>query len=113
VYAAAFLLAYGYAYARDEHVRVDLLWAGWSPRTRAIVEIGGVVFLLLPFLLILIWYGIDFFWQSWTVGESSEMPGGLPGRYVLKFVLLVGLVLLMLQAVSVAIRAWLRLHEIR
>jgi TRAP-type mannitol/chloroaromatic compound transport system permease small subunit len=110
VYAAAFLLAYGYAYARDEHVRVDLLWAGWSRRTRAMIEIAGVTCLLLPFLLILAWYGIDFFWQSWAVGERSEMPGGLPGRYVLKLVLLAGLVLLMLQAISVALRAWLSLR---
>ena len=108
LYAAAFLLCYGYTYAMNEHVRVDLMSAHWSPRTRAWVEIAGVLLLLLPFTLILTWYAIDFFWQSWALRERSEMPGGLPGRYVLKFVLLISLMLLTLQGVAVAARAYLR-----
>jgi len=109
VYAAAFLLAYGYTYVADQHVRVDLLHAGWSARTRAWVELAGTLGLLLPFTVILAWYAVDFFWQSWTFHERSEMPGGLPARYVLKFVLLAALVLLALQGVAVAIRSWLRI----
>lgn len=108
VYAAAFLLCYGYTYVMNEHVRVDLVSTHWSARTRAWVEIAGVLALLLPFTLILTWYAIDFFWQSWALRERSEMPGGLPGRYVLKLVLLVSLVLLTLQGLAVAARAYLR-----
>jgi TRAP-type mannitol/chloroaromatic compound transport system permease small subunit len=108
VYAAAFLLAYGYTYAANEHVRVDLLYEHWSARTKARIEIAGVLILLLPFTLILTWYAIDFFSQSWALRERSEMPGGLPGRYVLKLVLLVALILLSLQGIAAAIRAWLR-----
>jgi TRAP-type mannitol/chloroaromatic compound transport system permease small subunit len=109
VYAAAFLLCYGYAYVTDDHVRVDLLHAAWSPRTRAWVELLGALGLLLPFTLILAWYAVDFFWQSWTYRERSEMPGGLPARYVLKFVLLAALVLLALQGAAVAVRSWLKI----
>ena len=108
VYAAAFLLCYGYTYVMNEHVRVDLVSARWSPRRRAWVEIAGVLVLLLPFTLILSWYAIDFFWQSWALRERSEMPGGLPGRYVLKFILLLALLLLALQGLAVAARAYLR-----
>jgi TRAP-type mannitol/chloroaromatic compound transport system permease small subunit len=109
IYAAAFLLAYGYTYVANEHVRVDLLHANWSARTRAWVELFGTAGLLLPFTLILAYYAIDFFWQSWSVHERSEMPGGLPARYVLKLVLLAALVLLALQGIGVAIRSGLRL----
>jgi len=109
VYAAAFLLAWGYTYVADQHVRVDLLHANWTARTRAWVELFGTLGLLVPFALILAYYAIDFFWQSWAYAERSEMPGGLPARYVLKFVLLAALVLLAAQGVAVAIRSWLRL----
>jgi TRAP-type mannitol/chloroaromatic compound transport system permease small subunit len=111
VYAAAFLLAYGYTYVANEHVRVDLLHTNWSRRTQARVEIAGALVLLLPFTLILSYYAVDFFWQSWALRERSEMPGGLPGRYVLKLVLLVALVLLSLQAIAVAIRSALALRR--
>jgi TRAP-type mannitol/chloroaromatic compound transport system permease small subunit len=111
VYAAAFLLAYGYTYVANEHVRVDLLYTNWSVRTKARVEIAGALVLLLPFTLILSYYAVDFFWQSWALRERSEMPGGLPGRYVLKFVLLVALVLLSLQGVAIALRSWLALRK--
>jgi TRAP-type mannitol/chloroaromatic compound transport system permease small subunit len=113
VYAAAFLLCYGYTYVTNEHVRVDLLHANWSARAKARVELAGTLVLLLPFTLILTWYAVDFFWQAWVLNERSEMPGGLPGRWVLKLVLLVSLFLLSLQGIAVALRSWLALRRER
>ncbi len=104
LYAAGFLLAYAYAMVNDDHVRVDLLHARFSPRTRAWVELVGTLALLLPFALITAASAWDFFVQSWDMGERSSMPSGLPARWAIKGVLFFALALLAIQALGTAAR---------
>lgn len=104
LFAAAFLLAFAYTYAEDEHVRVDLLHARFSARTRAWIELLGCLLLLLPFTVITSVHAFEFFWSSWLVSERSAMPSGLPARYVIKFVLFASITLLALQTLAVALR---------
>ena len=113
LFAAGFLLAFAYTYAVDEHVRVDLLRARFSPRTRAWIELLGCLGLLLPFCLIVAFDAWGFFWSSFTIGERSGNPSGLPARYLIKGVLFAAMVLLALQALGVAARnlATLRARE--
>ncbi len=105
LFAAAVLLSLAGAYAEDAHVRVDLLHARFAPRTRAWVELLGALMLLLPFALIVTYWGFDFFLRSWQLGERSPMPSGLPARWVIKLVLFAGFALLVVQAVAVAARS--------
>ena len=113
LFAAGFLLAFAYTYAVDEHVRVDLLRARFSARTRAWIELLGCLGLLLPFCLIVAFDAWGFFWSSFTIGERSGNPSGLPARYLIKGVLFAAMVLLALQALGVAARnlATLRARE--
>ena len=105
LFAAGFLLAFAYAAVKDDHVRVDLLYARFSPRGRAWVDLLGSLLLLLPFTLIVSVSAADYFWQSWTIGERSSMPSGLPARWIIKFVLLFALLLLALQTSATAARS--------
>jgi TRAP-type mannitol/chloroaromatic compound transport system permease small subunit len=57
-----------------------------------------------PYTLLLLYSGWDFFDRSWMQNESSDAPTGLPARYVIKFVLFLGIVLLALSIVSVMCR---------
>ena len=109
LFAAAFLLGFPYTYAVDEHVRVDLLRARFSPRHRAWVELAGSLLLLLPFASLLSYHAFWFFWRSWTLAERSSMPSGLPARWLIKGVLFVAMLLLALQALSCAARSLERL----
>jgi len=43
--------------------------------------------LLLPFCLLVAWYGVDFARESFELGEGSGDPGGLPYRWVIKAVI--------------------------
>lgn len=104
-YAAAFLLGLGYAYVHGSHVRIDLFYELMSPRMKAWVELIGAAVLLLPFCVVIGYYSAEYFWQSWSVNEASDQAGGLPARYVLKFVLLAAIVLLGLQALAAMLRA--------
>lgn len=113
LYAAAFLLGLAYTYAVDEHVRVDLLRSRWSERTRAWIELAGATLLLLPFAALLSVHAFEFFWRSWTLGERSAMPSGLPARWGIKGVLFAALLLLTLQALAAAARSAARLLDER
>lgn len=104
LYAAAFLLGFAYTYAVDEHVRVDLLHARLSARARAWIELLGCVLLLFPFTVIVSVWAFDFFLASWNLAERSEMPSGLPARWIIKLVLFLAMVLLSLQALGTAAR---------
>ncbi len=109
LYAAAFLLGFAYTYAADEHVRVDLLRSRLSPRAQAWIELWGALILLLPFTILMTGYSFEFFWRSFTLGERSGMPSGLPARWLIKGVLLLAMALLGLQALSAAARSAARL----
>lgn len=105
LHASAFLLGLGYALGHDAHVRVDVLAQRCSPRTRAVIELVGVLLLLLPLCIFIIAMSWDYVATSWTIREGSRDPGGLPAWYLLKSLLPLSALLLGLQGVALAVRA--------
>jgi TRAP-type mannitol/chloroaromatic compound transport system permease small subunit len=99
-FALAFLLVAAHAYARDEHIRIEVLSRRWSPRTRALVEIAGCLVFLVPWLLLVLWSSWPFVRLSWLVREPSAQPGGLPGIYLVKSAIPLFAGLLLLQALA-------------
>ncbi len=87
LYAAMFLLGVPYALRTEGHVRVDVIYERLSPRARAWIDIVGSVVLLLPFALLVGWYGVGFAHEAWALGERSGDPGGLPYRWIIKAVI--------------------------
>lgn len=103
LYAAVFVLAAGYTLLRDEHVRIDVLGARLPPRVRAIVDLLGTLFFLLPFVVLITVLGWRFFWRAFVSGEMSSNFDGLI-RWPIYLVIPVGFTLLGLQGVSEAIK---------
>ncbi|MCA0450324.1 MAG: TRAP transporter small permease subunit [Proteobacteria bacterium] len=103
-HTAIFAFWLGLTYIRNGHVRIDILSLRLSPRGRVIVEILGCLLFALPYTLLLLYGGWDFFERSWMQNESSDAPTGLPARYIIKFVLFAGIVLLLLAVLSVLCR---------
>lgn len=109
LFGLAFMLAAAWAYGRDAHVRVDILSRRWSGRTRAAVELLGVLLLLLPWLAALLWSARGFVALSWAVREPSPQAGGLPGLYLVKAAIPLAALLLFLQGLAAAARSLLLL----
>jgi TRAP-type mannitol/chloroaromatic compound transport system permease small subunit len=91
-----FLLAAGFAYLLNAHVRVDIFYTRLSVRGKAWVDLFGVVFLLMPWLALLAWTAWTYVSYSWATREVSVQSNGMPAVYVLKasmlgFVALLGL----------------------
>jgi len=101
-----FIILLGIAYALKEgaHVRVDIFYASFSSKTKAIVDLLSQLFLILPFSLLVIYMGYDFVLQSFIQGEGSCDPGGLSHRYIVKSLMLLSFVLLILQSFSEIIK---------
>ena len=111
MHGLVFMLAAAYTLSMDEHVRVDIFYSRLSPRGRAIVDTAGVVVLLLPTCLWIAISALDYVATSWSVRETSPEAGGLPGLYLLKTVIVVTPILLALEGIGFATRAWLRLGQ--
>ena len=100
-----FLLGAAYALKHDEHVRVDIFYKGWSSKQKALANLIGTVFFLIPFCIMIIYFSWDTVVNSWRILEVSPDPDGLP-RYPIKTVIIVSFVLLILQGISEAIKSW-------
>lgn len=105
IHAALFMLAIGYVYLLDAHVRVDFFYAGWSERRKAWTDLLGVLITVLPFCWLLVWASWGYVSMSFRLGEGPMAVGGLPLLPYLKSLILVMAALLALQGVSVMIRA--------
>jgi TRAP-type mannitol/chloroaromatic compound transport system permease small subunit len=100
------LFGMSYALRHGEHVRVDIVFAGLSRKSKDFVEFVSAL-LLMAFSLIVIWLSISYVMQSWWIGEGSANPGGVPARYILKSLIPLGFALMFMQAFSHAIRFYL------
>lgn len=99
LFAVAFLFGAAWTLKVNEHVRIDILSSNLPQRARDWIDVFGHVVFLMPFTLIHIWYGIDYFNRSFASGETSTHAGGLI-FWPAKLFLLIGFVLLFLQCVS-------------
>lgn len=103
LYGAVFLLAAAYTLMRNEHVRIDILYASRSKRTQDFIDLFGHVVFLLPFCLLMDWFLVPYVMTSFRQQEVSSSAGGLI-IWPAKALLLAGFVLLTLQAVSEIIK---------
>lgn len=104
LFLALVMLSLGAVYLRDAHIRLDVVSERLSPRTRAWIELGGVIVILAPFCLVLISSGGEFAHTAFKLGERSRADLGLPMRWIPKSMLPLGGLLLLVAGVTVAVR---------
>jgi TRAP-type mannitol/chloroaromatic compound transport system permease small subunit len=100
LYAIGVMFGLSFAQVKDSHIRVDLVHARFSERTKRIVEILGILLLLLPFCWVVFYNSLDFLYDSWRVNERSDAPLGLCCRWGIKSVIPISIGLLGLAAIS-------------
>jgi TRAP-type mannitol/chloroaromatic compound transport system permease small subunit len=97
LFSGVFLLGAGYAFLKNVHVRIDVLSSRLSARTRAWIDIFGILFFLWPLCGLLIQMSWPLFVQAWVSGEMSQNAGGLI-RWPVYLLVPLGISLLLLQA---------------
>jgi TRAP-type mannitol/chloroaromatic compound transport system permease small subunit len=104
LFAMVFLLGMAYCLKEDGHVRVDILYDHFSPRWKAVVNIGGTLLLLLPLCLLIVEGSVWYVKQAYTIGEISGDPGGLGQRWLIKLVIPASFVFLIVSAAGFVVR---------
>lgn len=102
VMSAYFLLGGAYSLQLDSHVRMDLLYGKWSPRTKAAVD-AVTIFMLFVYLYFLLWGGISSTSYALAYGETSYSSWS-PYMAPIKIVMVIGIALTFLQATSIFIK---------
>ena len=100
VFALIFLLGAAYTMQKDEHVRVDLFYQGYSSRKKMIVDTIGHIFFLIPWSIIIISTSYNYALNSFLIKEGSPNPGGLPYRYIIKGAILLAFGLILMQTIQ-------------
>ena len=95
----------GFALMRDDHVRVDIFYRPAPVRKKAMADLFGVVFFLLPFIYVVFHYSWPAVTRSWGYQEGSANIGGMPGLFVLKGFIILFCALVGLQGLAMGARA--------
>jgi TRAP-type mannitol/chloroaromatic compound transport system permease small subunit len=110
--AAVILLGMSYAIQRGDNVRVDVFYADFGPRLKFFVDLlSGVLMLLIAMLFIKLSWA--YVMQSYSIGESSADPGGIPLRWLVKGLIPLGFALLALQSLAALLRLLLNERQRR
>ncbi|MEO8526230.1 MAG: TRAP transporter small permease subunit [Caldimonas sp.] len=99
-----------YALGQGEHVRVDVFYARYPPRARALVDLVAAL-LAVTVAVLVIRYAIAYVMQSYEIGEISADPGGLRYRWALKALIPIGFAVFALQAAAQGVRAFFRMID--
>ncbi len=92
------MLGVAYAMHRGAHVRVDIFYDRFGPKTKHLVDLVTMLLFVLPVSALIIYVSYDFVMMSFAQMEASSDPGGLPYRFLVKSLVPLSFALLILQA---------------
>ncbi len=103
MFAGMVLLGASVTLRLNEHVRVDVLYGGRGPRTKAWIDLLGLILFLMPSMIMLAWLSWPLFMDAWVRNEVSSNAGGLV-RWPVKLLMPVGFVLVAIQGLAEIIK---------
>ena len=104
MHGIVFMLGIPYTLKHRGHVRVDIIHQKLSTKGKAYIDTFGTLVFLFPVSIFLFLSSLDYVAFSWSVYETSAMPGGLPGVFIIKTLIPVMAILLFLQGIADLLR---------
>jgi TRAP-type mannitol/chloroaromatic compound transport system permease small subunit len=104
MHGCLFMLGTAYALKSNAHVRVDIFYRSFSPRTRAWVNSLGAIVFLMPLCAFIGFSSWSYVRESWLIRETSAEPGGIPAVFLLKSVIPLMAFNLFLQGLAETLR---------
>lgn len=105
---AYYMLGGPYAIQMGANVRMDLFYGEWTSRKKAQVDAITVLFLI-TYLGFLLWGGIESFQYSLKYGGERSPTAWRPYLWPIKLIMVTGIVLMLLQAISELLKDILRI----
>ena len=108
LFAVVVMLGAAQVLRLNEHVRVDVVYGIYPTRTKVWVDLLGLLFFLMPVMLLLVYLGVPLFLRALETGEVSSNAGGLI-RWPVILLIPLGFALVSLQGISEIIKrvGWL------
>ena len=103
LFSAVFLLCAGYTLLRNEHVRIDVITGRLSPKGRTWIDIIGLIFFLMPAVVVVVALSWPLFIKAYVMQEMSSNAGGLI-RWPVYALVPIGFFLLGVQGISELIK---------
>ena len=110
LYGTLFMTAGAYTLAKNGHVRGDVLYGFFRPRTQATIDLVLYIVFFLPGIVALTWAGWTYANESLAIREQTFNADPLP-LYPFKFVIPVAGAVLLLQGVVEIVRCVICLRE--
>jgi TRAP-type mannitol/chloroaromatic compound transport system permease small subunit len=104
MYGTLFMMAGAYTLARNGHVRGDVLYGFFRPRTQATIDLVLYIVFFLPGVIALTYAGYFYAAESWAIRETSNITYEGPPYYPFKTVIPVAGALLLAQGIVEIIR---------
>ena len=104
IYGPYFMLAAAYTLLYKGHVKIDVIYDKFSPRTRGILDIITYMLFFFPFCIIVLYQGVIYASTSWSIGETSE-SASLAIVPLVKTMIPLAIALLLIQGIATFIRA--------
>lgn len=104
LYGTLFMMAGAYTLATAGHVRGDVLYGFFTPRTQATIDLVLYIVFFIPGVVALAYAGWSFADQAWTINEHSSISADGPPIYPFKTIIPIAGTLLLLQGIVEIVR---------
>ncbi|MGV3627049.1 MAG: TRAP transporter small permease subunit [Betaproteobacteria bacterium] len=102
LYGTLFMMAGAYTLSKNGHVRGDVLYGFFRPRTQASLDLLLYIVFFIPGVIALTYAGYFYAAESWAINEHSNITADGPPVYPFKTVIpLAGLILLLQGLVEI------------
>lgn len=92
------LLSIAYTLKHNAHVRVDIFYDKFSPKSQLVIDMLAFLLFILPFSLLIVYISLGFVELSFVQHEASSDPGGLTNRWIIKSLMPLAFILVSIQA---------------
>jgi TRAP-type mannitol/chloroaromatic compound transport system permease small subunit len=111
MYGAMFMMAGAYTLSKNGHVRGDVLYSFFEPRTQAGVDLVLYIIFFIPGVIALCWAGYIYAGESWAMNEHSSITADGPPLYHFKTIIPMAGALLLMQGLVEILRCIVCLRE--
>jgi TRAP-type mannitol/chloroaromatic compound transport system permease small subunit len=111
LYGTLFMMAGAYTLAKSGHVRGDVLYGFFEPRTQATIDLILYIVFFLPGVIALTYAGYYYAAESWAINEHSNITAEGPAIFPFKTVIPLAGCFLLLQGIVEIVRCVICLKQ--
>jgi TRAP-type mannitol/chloroaromatic compound transport system permease small subunit len=104
LYGVLFMMAGAYTLSKNGHVRGDVLYGFFTPRTQATLDLILYFIFFIPGIVALVYAGLEFSMISLAINEHTTQTANGPPIWPFKFIIPIAGALLLMQGVVEIIR---------